>query len=59
MRKAGTEVCRGLEIGVDIDFDQRKQGNRFRDKRPMAKAMWATVMGVLQEIGVLSKVEGL
>ena len=59
MRKAGTEVCRGLEIGVDIDFDQRKHGNRFRDKRPVAKAMWATVMGVLQEIGALTDARGL
>ena len=59
MRIAGTEVCRGLEIGVDIDFDQRVHGRRFRDKRDVAKAMWATVMGVLQSIGAVRKTEGL
>ena len=59
MRIAGTEVCCGLEIGVDIDFDQRVHGRRFRDKRDVAKAMWATVMGVLQSIGAVGKTEGL
>ena len=59
MRIAGAEVCGGLEIGVDIDFDQRVHGRRFRDKRDVAKAMWATVMGVLQSIGVVCKTEGL
>ena len=45
-------MCGGLEIGVDVD--QRLMGGaRYRDKRPMAKKMWATVMGVLQEIGAL------
>ena len=37
MRIAGTEVCGGLEIGVDIDFDQRVHGRRYRDKRDVAK----------------------
>ena len=59
MRIAGAEICGGLEIGVDIDFDQRVHGRRFRDKRDVAKAMWATVMGVLQSIGVVCKTEGL
>ena len=55
MRSAGTEVCGGLEIGVDIDFDQSKHGRRFRDKRDVAKAMWAVVMGVLMDIGAISR----
>ena len=52
MRIAGTEVCGGLEIGVDID-QKLIGGARYRDKRPMAKRMWATVMDVLREIGAL------
>jgi len=55
MRAAGTEVCRGLEIGVETEFDSRKQGSRFIDKRPVADKMWETVMGVLQQIGALPK----
>jgi DNA polymerase-1 len=52
MRTAGTEVCSGLEIGVDID--QRLEGGaRYRDKRDVAKKMWATVMGVLQQLGAI------
>jgi DNA polymerase I-like protein with 3'-5' exonuclease and polymerase domains len=57
MRTAGTEVCGGLEIGVDID--QRLAGGaRYRDKRDVAKKMWATVMGVLQELGAISDTAG-
>jgi DNA polymerase-1 len=55
MRVAGTEACGGLEIGADIDFDQRTSGRRFRDKRDVAKAMWTTVMGVLQDLGAVAK----
>jgi DNA polymerase-1 len=55
MKAAGRDVCGGFEIGVDIDFDQRKQGAQFRDKREVAKDMWETVMDVLREIGVLKK----
>jgi DNA polymerase-1 len=52
MQQAGTEVCRGLEIGVDVD--QRLVGGaRYQDKRHVAKRMWATVMGVLQELGAI------
>ena len=55
MRRAGTEVCGGLEIGVDED--QRLIGGaRYRDKRPVAVSMWDTVMQVLQEIGALKGV---
>ena len=52
MRIAGTEVCGGLEIGVDID-QKLIGGARYRDKRPVAKKMWAVVMGVLRELGAL------
>lgn len=58
MRGAGTEVCRGLEIGVDVD-QRLENGARYRDKRDVAKAMWAEVMNVLQEIGVMPKAGGL
>ena len=40
MRKAGIEVCGGLEIGVDVD-QKLIGGARYRDKRPMAEKMWA------------------
>jgi hypothetical protein len=52
MRIAGTEVCSGLEIGVDTD-QKLIGGARYRDKRPVAKHMWAVVMDVLREIGAL------
>jgi len=54
MRAAGREVCGGLEIGVDTD-QLLCNGARYRDKRPVAKKMWATMMGKLQEIGALSE----
>jgi DNA polymerase I len=59
MRAAGTEVCHGFEVGADIDFDSRKKGQRFIDKRDVAKAMWKVVMDVLREIGALPKTGGL
>ena len=52
MRVAGTEVCGGLEIGVDED-QKLKGGARYCDKRPMAKHMWKVIMDVLREIGAL------
>jgi DNA polymerase-1 len=55
MRAAGRETCNGLEIGVDID-QKLIGGARYRDKRPMAQKMWATIMNVLKEIGALSDV---
>ena len=54
MRRAGTTTCNGLEIGVDVD-QRLERGARYRDKRQVAKAMWKTVMDVLQEIGALPK----
>jgi DNA polymerase I len=52
MRKAGAETCRGLEVGADVD-QLLEHGARYRDKRDLAKKMWATMMGVLQRIGAL------
>jgi hypothetical protein len=52
MRAAGRDVCDGLEIGVDTD-QELHNGARYRDKRPMAKKMWETMMRTLQEIGAL------
>jgi DNA polymerase-1 len=54
MKVAGREVCDGFEIGVDID-QRLEHGARYRDKRPMAKNMWRTMMEALQEIGALPK----
>jgi DNA polymerase I len=52
MQKAGTEVCRGLEIGVDRDQELRG-GARYRDKREVAVRIWATIMNTLAEIGAV------
>ena len=56
MRRAGAEVCRGLDIGVGID-QRLERGARYRDKRPVAKKMWNAMMGVLQRIGALPEGE--
>ena len=58
MRIAGTEVCSGLEIGVDTD-QKLIGGARYQDKRPVAKHMWEVVMGVLREIGALPTAAGM
>ena len=52
MRVAGRDVCDGLEIGVDTD-QELHNGERYRDKRPVAKMMWETMMRTLQDIGAL------
>jgi DNA polymerase I-like protein with 3'-5' exonuclease and polymerase domains len=52
MLAAGRAVCEGLEIAVDID-QELYNGARYRDKRPVAKKMWQTMMCTLQEIGAL------
>ena len=54
MKAAGRDVCGGFEIGVDVD-QRLERGARYKDKRPVAKKMWATVMGTLQEIGAVSE----
>ena len=52
MLQAGRDVCDGLEIGVDTD-QVLKGGARYRDKRPEAQAMWATIMAALRAVGAL------
>jgi hypothetical protein len=53
MRAAGREVCGGFEIGVDVD-QRLERGARYRDKRPVAMAMWKTMMEALQAVGAIS-----
>jgi hypothetical protein len=62
MRGAGRDVCNGLEIGVDIDQPPGSvlgqpfvRGARYVDKRELAKAMWASIMRTLENIGALRK----
>ena len=54
MKTAGRDVCDGIEIGVDVD-QSLEHGARYRDKRPVAKKMWATMMHALQDIGAVAK----
>jgi len=54
MRKAGAEVCDGLEVGVDID-QQLEGGARYRDKRPIAQKMWDALMRVLENVKAIPK----
>ena len=54
MRTAGRDVCNGFEIGVDID-QKLVGGARYRDKRPVAQQMWATIMDALEAVGALPK----
>jgi len=39
----------GFEIGVDVD-QLLEGGARYRDKRPMAKKMWDTIMRALEVV---------
>jgi DNA polymerase I len=55
MRAAGRDVCNGLEVGVDVD-QMLEAGARYRDKRPVAKQMWDTIMNALREVA-LTEVE--
>ena len=54
MRWAGREVCNSFEIGVDID-QELTPGQRFQDKRPVAKAMWGTILDALESVGALPR----
>ena len=54
MRGAGRDVCNGFEFGVDID-QKLVGGVRYRDKRPVAQQMWATIMDALEAVGALPK----
>jgi len=49
MHAAGRDVCNGLEVGVDVD-QMLEGGARYRDKRPVAKQMWNTIMNALREV---------
>jgi DNA polymerase I len=53
MELAASDVCNGFKIGVDIE--RMENGGRFRDKRPTAEKIWATIMLALQEVGALPK----
>jgi hypothetical protein len=50
MISAGRDCCGGLTIGAATD-QLLQNGARYRDKRPMATKMWATIMDVLRSIG--------
>ena len=52
MLQAGRDVCVGFEIGVAVD-QMLEGGARYRDRRPMASQMWATIMRALQAVGVV------
>lgn len=52
MRAVGREICDGIDVGVDLDWSTERDP-RYRDKRPMAQKMWATIMDVLVSIGAL------
>ena len=54
MRSAGRDVCGGFEIGVDVD-QELVGGARYRDKRPVAQRMWATIASTLEAIGALPR----
>jgi hypothetical protein len=51
MIAAGRDCCNGLTIGADVD-QLLKGGARYRDKRPIARKMWAEIMDVLHSIGI-------
>jgi hypothetical protein len=53
MRAVGYEICDSINVGVDLDWCTLKDGSRYRDKRPMAQKMWATIMEVLVSIGAM------
>jgi hypothetical protein len=48
MRGVGRDIC-GFEFGVDVD-QRLVNGARYRDKRPMAKAMWDTIVKTLETV---------
>ena len=58
MRGAGRDVCDGFEIGVDLD-KRIEGGDRYRDDRPMAKKMWATIMDTIEAIGAMPEKKGV
>jgi DNA polymerase-1 len=52
MRTAGHDVCNGFEIEVEED-QKLMHGERYKDKRSVAKDMWETIMSALKEIGAV------
>jgi hypothetical protein len=54
MRQAGRDTCAGLEIGVDVD-QKLENGARYRDKRPVAKKMWETIMRTLEAVKAIPR----
>ena len=52
MRITGAEVCGGLKLDVDID-QKLIGGERYCDKRPVAKKMWEVIVGVLRDLGAI------
>jgi len=54
MAAAGAEVGDGFEIGVDEE-QRLEHGARFRDKRPVARALWGTMMDVLADVGAIER----
>ena len=57
MKAAGRDVCGGLEIGVDID-QRLEHGARYKDKRPVAKEMWSSIVRVLADVGAIPQEQG-
>jgi hypothetical protein len=53
MQGAGRDTCFGFKIGVELD-KKFTSGERYRDSRLEAVKMWATIVGVLREIGAIS-----
>jgi hypothetical protein len=54
MKAASRDVCDGFEIGVGVD-QLLEHGTRYQDKRPLAKAMWATIKRVLADVRAVPK----
>jgi DNA polymerase I-like protein with 3'-5' exonuclease and polymerase domains len=54
MRAAGREICDGLDVGVDVD-QKLVNGARYRDKRKVAKKMWATIEQTLIDVGAMPR----
>ena len=50
MLQAGRDVCGGFEIGVDERSAACCRGQRYADKRPMAKRMWQTIVDALDKM---------
>jgi DNA polymerase I-like protein with 3'-5' exonuclease and polymerase domains len=51
---AGRDVCNGFEIGVDVD-QLLAPGQRYQDKREVAKEMWTTIMDALEAVRAIPK----